>query len=230
MPRFVLLIAMVGWLAGCAGPGGMARETPDADWNHEGEVRAFESADAVNPPGPGRVLFIGSSSIRMWPDLDAAMAPVPVLNRGFGGSVTGDVLRVMDRIVFPYEPSAIVYYCGDNDVAHGASAREATDGFIRFAEEVHDRSPGVDIYYLSVKPSPSRWDRWPVMRDVNRRVAAYASDRPRVHYIDVATCLLDENGDPRPRAFLDDELHLSASAYEEWNAIVRPVLLGRTRD
>ncbi|MFG0259146.1 MAG: hypothetical protein ACF8LK_02245, partial [Phycisphaerales bacterium JB041] len=87
---------------------------PDA-W-YEREIWAFEAADRADPPEPGRVLFIGSSSFRLWKTLEADMVPVPVLNRGFGGSKTGEVLAVFDRIVVPYAPSVIVYYCGDNDL------------------------------------------------------------------------------------------------------------------
>jgi len=83
---------------------------------YEPEIAAFEAADKASPPPPGQVLFIGSSSIRMWTTLATDMSPVPVLNRGFGGSKTGEVLAVFERIVLPCSPRVIVYYCGDNDL------------------------------------------------------------------------------------------------------------------
>jgi hypothetical protein len=45
------------------------------------------AAFASKAPGPsGALLFVGSSSIRRWTDLSEHMAPIPVINRGFGGS------------------------------------------------------------------------------------------------------------------------------------------------
>jgi hypothetical protein len=38
----------------------------------EADIQAFESIDRVSPPPADPVLFVGSSSIRMWTDVAAA--------------------------------------------------------------------------------------------------------------------------------------------------------------
>ena len=91
-------------------------ETPTEN-RFEDEISAFEAADSLAMPAPGSVLFVGSSSIRFWNTLEEDMAPLPVINRGFGGSTFDDLLFYMDRIVMPYQPSAVVLYEGDNDIA-----------------------------------------------------------------------------------------------------------------
>ena len=53
------------------------------------------------------------------------MAPLPAVNRGFGGALIDDVVRYADRIVVPYQPAAVVLFAGTDDIggARPASAR-----------------------------------------------------------------------------------------------------------
>ena len=51
------------------------------------------------------------------------MAPIPVINRGFGGSTMPDANQYFDQTVGKYKPKLIVYYEGDNDI----SAKRTTD-------------------------------------------------------------------------------------------------------
>lgn len=189
---------------------------------YESEIRSFEAADRDHPPAPGQILFTGSSSIRMWTTLARDMAPWPVLNRGFGGSKTGEVLEVMDHIVLPYRPSMIVYYCGDNDLGDtNTDSAAAAQGFITFCERVHAKRAGTPILYLSIKPSVARWKNWEAMRRANELVADYANKTPNVSFVDVASCLLSPDGTPDRALFANDGLHLNASGYAKWTAIVR---------
>ncbi len=231
--RLAVSFACLFALAGCAsthrgegsspdpsiasGPGPQASEP----W-YEQAVREFQEADRAHPPAPGQVLFIGSSSIRVWSTLAKDMAPWPVLNRGFGGSKTGEVLMVMDRIVLPYEPSVIVYYCGDNDLGDtNTDAAAAAEGFITFCERVHAKQPTTPILYMSIKPSLARWGNWPAMERANGIVAGYAATHGGVTFVDVSSCLLAPDGTPDPSMYVADGLHLTPAAYARWTAIVR---------
>src|SRR5215216_1365691 len=82
----------------------------------EKEILAFEASDKTNPPPKNAVLFIGSSSIRMWKNVAKDFPDYRVINRGFGGSQIEDSIHYADRIVFPYVPSTIVFYAGGNDI------------------------------------------------------------------------------------------------------------------
>src|SRR5271154_5358846 len=83
----------------------------------EADIRKFEAADAVNPPRPGGIVFVGSSSIVRWKTLAQDFPGYNVINRGFGGSEISDSVRFADRIVTPYKPKMIVFFAGTNDIA-----------------------------------------------------------------------------------------------------------------
>ncbi len=117
---FTLLLA--------AGPWAAADSPQDPALKWEPAIAAFEAQDQANPPTPGGILFLGSSSIRMW-DLDTSFPGMAALNRGFCGSETSDSIYYFDRLVTPYAPSAIVFYAGDNDIARGKTAEQVTADF-----------------------------------------------------------------------------------------------------
>src|SRR5687767_2366409 len=131
-----------------------AAEPNFARW--EREITTFEARDRTNPPPKGAVLFVGSSSIRMWTNLAADFPKLQVINRGFGGSAVADTTHFADRIIFPYEPAKIVLYAGDNDIARGDSPEEVLQNFQAFVKKVHVQLPKTKIYFLAIKPSPSR--------------------------------------------------------------------------
>src|SRR5258706_12423719 len=90
----------------------------------EPDIRKFEEADRQQAPAKGAVVFIGSSSIRMWKDLAADFPDTKVINRGFGGSELADSTYFADRIVIPYQPRMVVLYAGDNDLAAGKTPQQ----------------------------------------------------------------------------------------------------------
>ena len=108
-----------------------------AKW--EGEIRAFEEADRQSPPPTGGIVFAGSSSIRLWTSVKDDFASLPVLNRGFGGSQIREVTAFADRIVIPYRPRLIVFYCGSNDVMAGRTVPEVVDDFKAYVASAQRR-------------------------------------------------------------------------------------------
>lgn len=193
----------------------------------EDAIVAFEEADREAPPAKGGIVFVGSSSIRMWKSLSADMAPLPVLNRGFGGAHMEHVLHNVDRVVIPYRPRIVVVYAGDNDLASGTGkdAARLLEEYRQLVARIHRALPETHLYFLSIKPSRLRWDRWPLMSEANAAVRTYSQSDPRLHYVDVATPLLGADGLPRDDVFLFDGLHLDATGYAEWTSVLRPLLL-----
>ncbi len=231
MPRFVVCLCVLLAVLGGFGARVLAQDEGKAPaqapepW-YEREIRAFEAADKEHPPAKGIVLFTGSSSVRLWKTLAEDMAPAPVLNRGFGGSKTREVLEVMDRIVFPYEPSVIVYYCGDNDLGEtNTDSQAAADGFIEFVARVHERLPKTRVLYMSIKSSVARWSNWEAMHEANEIVRKYAESHEYVGFMDIGKPLLGADGTPDPALFEGDGLHVNAKGYERWTAVVRPRVL-----
>lgn len=190
----------------------------------EKDITAFEQADRTSPPARGGILFVGSSIFRLWADLREQMAPMPVLNRAFGGSRAAEQLQYFDRIVLPYRPRVIVYYCGSNDVNAGASAAAIADNVERFSERVRAALPATRVYFTSIIKAPQKRDRWDVVEAANARVRAYTERTPGRGYIDLHPALETEPGQPRMDLYLPDRLHYLPPAYERMAAVVRPVI------
>jgi lysophospholipase L1-like esterase len=190
----------------------------------EKDIAAFEAADRTNPPPKEAILFVGSSSIRLWKTLDRDFSEFVVINRGFGGSHMSDSVEFAERIVLPYRPRVIVVYAGDNDIAQGKPPQQVAEDFRAFVKKVHAALPATRIAYLAVKASPSRWTLAEQMRSVNRRIAEFAGTDKRLAFVDVWTPMLGTNELPRPELFQPDQLHLNAKGYELWTNLLRPFL------
>ena len=190
-------------------------------------IERFEAADREQPPPQGAVLFVGSSSIRLWRSLEQDMAPRAVINRGFGGAGLADVVRYADRIVSSYEPSAVVLYAGENDLAPATSPAtpEAIGQMLGdLIAQVRDAGLEAPILFLSIKPSPARWERWEVLARANEIVASMAANDPGLHFVDVASSLVAPTGEPDPTLYAADGLHLNDAGYAAWSTIVRDAL------
>ena len=190
----------------------------------EDEIAAFEALPA---PEGRPIVFVGSSSIRLWNTLAEDMHPLPVLNRGFGGAQMSHVLYNAGRIVTPLRPRAVLVYAGDNDLdaRTGKSATVVGGEFQELVERLHAEVPDARVYFLSIKPSKLRWARWPEMQRANRAIREWVRGDPRLNYVDVSTPMLAENGRPRDDVFLFDGLHLNATGYAIWSDQVRAALL-----
>ncbi len=188
------------------------------------EILAFEAADATNPPAPGAVLFIGSSSIRLWKTLADDFPRHRVINRGFGGSQIIDSLRYAKRIVIPYQPRLIVLYAGGNDINAGKTSEQVFTDYRRFVTRVHAELPETPIAYISIAPSPARWEQVDRVRAANALIEAHTRTDTRLAFIDVFPKMLGANGEPRPEIYLADRLHPNAKGYELWRGSVGPVL------
>ena len=132
----------------------------------ETQIRRFEKSDKINPQKKNAILFIGSSSIGKWKTLKSDMAPLKVINRGFGGSQMTDVLYYLDRMVIPYQTQKIVIYEGDNDIAHGKTPEQFLENSLKFVEKVHTALPNTTLYFLSIKPSIARYHLWEQLQRV----------------------------------------------------------------
>jgi lysophospholipase L1-like esterase len=189
------------------------------------EIAAFAEQDAESPPPDAPIVFVGSSSIRLWTTLADDLAPLPVLNRGFGGSRLTDLIYYVDPTVAKYLPRAVVVYAGDNDLdaASSETADDVARDFGTLAATIHAYAPGARIYFLSIKPSQARWARWPEMRRANELIERLCSGDPRLAYVDVATPLLDGEK-PRADLYRWDGLHLNEAGYREWTRVIRPRL------
>ena len=160
------------------------------------------------------------------------MAPLPVINRGFGGSRIEDVVFYANRTVIPYHPRAVVLFAGTNDIteAKPKTAQEVFAGYVAFVKVVHTTLPETPIYYISITPTPSRWKHWPTVKEANRLIQAYTATNPRLHFIDLTDVILGPDGKPDRSLYRIDRLHPSRKGYARWTATIKPVLMADLMD
>jgi lysophospholipase L1-like esterase len=187
------------------------------------EIDIFLEWDAKNSFPSHAILFVGSSSIRMW-QTHLAFNDFPVINRGFGGAHISDVIYYYDQVIGKYHPALIIFYAGDNDIADGKSAEQVFADYRSLINLIEEENPEAKFVFLPVKPSISRWYYWDVMRDLNKQIEAFNSKKSKLFYLDTAVALLDDTGKPDRQFFLDDGLHLNLVGYSRWNSLVLPLL------
>jgi len=192
----------------------------------EPQIRAYERDARRHRPASGQIVFTGSSTIRFWRALEQDMAPLPVLNRGFGGAHMSHVARFLDRLVLVHRPSCVVLYAGDNDL--GLTSKLRPSDVLASLLEIRDRlfrsCPEAQLVLMSIKPSRLRALRWPDMERVNRAMQELAEDDPRVSYVDIAGPMLDQRGELKRSLLTWDGLHPSAEGYALYTSLLMPHL------
>jgi len=200
-----------------------ALHDPDA-W--EWSIRRFEAMDRASPPALNGIVFTGSSSFTLWSTLEQDMAPLPVINRGFGGALIGDVVRYAGRIVLPCRPRAVVLFAGTNDIAgrRPASACSVAGGFNSFVARVHESLPNTLVFYVAITPSRARWKLWPVAREANRLIQEQVLTDARLRFIDLTDSLMGTDGLPDRSLYRSDKLHPNKRGYVLWAAQIKAAL------
>ena len=194
----------------------------EALW-HE-EIDAFALIDRLQTPPENAVLFVGSSSFRLWENLRESFPHLKIINRGFGGSQLPDVNHYFANIVLPYRPQTIVLYGGDNDLGEGATPEKVAEDYQQFAAMTHDQLPAAQILYISPKPSPARWHLAANYRRTNALIRAQIEADERAQFVDVFNAMLNAAGAPLAELFVEDELHMNAQGYEIWRRVLLPYL------
>ncbi len=191
------------------------------------EIKAFQKSDSISIPTKNAILFAGSSSFRLWKNVQADFADFTIINRGFGGSTLPDVIRYTSEILFPYFPKQVVIYCGENDFAFNPtlSSDSVIERFKVLFTMIRNRLPKTHIAFVSMKPSPSRWKMKDQMVEANLGIKRYLKKQRRTAYIDIWTPMLTADGKPQINLFLGDMLHMNVKGYAIWKEAILPVLI-----
>lgn len=193
-----------------------------ADWSRA--MAEFAAQDATAPTAPGCVLFLGSSSIRLWKTLKEDFPGVPVVNRGFGGSQIVDAIVHFDRLVLPHHPRLIVFYSGTNDVTAGKSPEQVVQDFETFCAKVHAVRPETKILFVSLQYAPSRWHLREKMATTNAAIAQFCAADARRSFVDTNPGMLAANGAPDETLYSADRLHMAAGGYAVWAKLLSPLV------
>lgn len=187
----------------------------------QGSMAAFANADREHPPAPDGVLFVGSSTIRLWTSLAQDFRQLPVvINRGFGGSTMADCDYFARELVTRYRPKQVLVYAGDNDLAEGRTPAQVLENFVNFVKVVRSELPSARIAYISIKPSPARAALLPRVREANQLLASYVRNLENGEYIDIFTPMMNGAGNPRAELFGADHLHMNEKGYALWQSVI----------
>ncbi len=184
------------------------------------QITEFENV----PAETGGIVFTGSSSIRLWSTLKEDFSGLPVINRGFGGTVSNDLIVFFDALITRHQPKLVVVYCGTNDLAEKLTVDEALADYTKFLEMIHAQLPETRVIVTSVKIAESRLAQIPQVHALNRELTAWCAERDWTRFVDCTSYLADPQGAPIPVYFRADNLHLSPAGYAKWREILEPVV------
>lgn len=192
-------------------------------WN---EIEAFKKQDSLRFPPKRAILFVGSSTFRVWNDLQNDFPRHRVINRGFGGSGLQHLTEYVDEIIYPYKPKQIVIYCGENDFFQGENITPDTVlmRFKKFFGLIRDKFPRTHIAYISLKPSPRRQALMPQMEKTNALVQDFLRRERRTSFISIYQEMIDAQGNPKKELFTEDNLHMNRNGYLLWKKEILPYL------
>ena len=191
------------------------------------DIKAFLDNDKISPPPQHAILFAGSSSFTMWKDVQDYFPGYTIINRGFGGSTLTDQLRYADQIILPCIPRQVVIYCGENDFAadNPLTPEEVTERFKQLFTLLRTNLPGTKITYISMKPSPSRWNLSPKFMAANKEIRRFLKKQPDAGFVNIWDKMLNSDHMPDESLYLDDKLHLNAKGYSIWQKAILPELI-----
>ena len=187
---------------------------------YEDEVKRLEN-DRDKMGYEPESIFYGSSSIRLWTTLYADFEDIKPINLGFGGSTLAACDWFFERIMQPFNPKRMIIYAGDNDLGDGRHPEEVLIFFQELAVKIEKRFGNLNCYFISLKPSLSRWGIVDQFIQANNLIESEINKYDKNwHFIDVFTQMVDETGHPKNDFFVTDGLHLSEKGYELWKEAI----------
>jgi lysophospholipase L1-like esterase len=175
----------------------------------EKEILAYEKQDSLSMPAKGQILFIGSSSFRLWKSFEADMKGLPAsFNRGFGGSTLADALYYFDRMVVKYQPKWVIMYEGDNDLAKGKLPQKIAAEYDEFKARLKKQVPGAKLVFVAARPSLARVAIVDKQKELNALIKAKGD-----YFIDMHSPFYLADGSLMMDIFVADKLHLNEKGY-----------------
>jgi len=187
-----------------------------------GEMQRFHEADEETASVEDAILVIGSSSIRLWESIDEDLAPLPVIKRAFGGAKISDVAVYADQLIAPHDCRAVVFFIGAKD-ACGKPDDKTPEQLCLLAnylvKKVHEHHGDVPVTFMEITPSPARVHLQNEVGQLNCVLRAVCSASQNVYWLSTREGFLKE-GEPRPKLFARDRLHLSPEGYAVWTTLL----------
>ncbi len=190
------------------------------------DIQTIKKYEKIYAPATNPIIFVGSSSIRRWDDLERTFAAYRAINRGIGGAVINEITYYLNDLVFQYHPRQIVIYAGENDLGDKAPTVDSIyNRTQRLISAIRAQMPVVPIVYISMKPSPVRDKVMDKAMEANKLIRAYLAHQKNIQYVDVFSLMLSADKKSRPELFLSDMLHMNPKGYKIWTKAIQPYLI-----
>lgn len=196
----------------------------DAIKTWEKEVSQLEAKDKKEVADQDSILFIGSSSIRLWDSIKTDMLPWKAVQRGYGGAKFSDLAVLAPRILAAHHPKAVVIFVA-NDITGNAKTDKTSNQIVRLLEsvvnDIRKQAETSTIFVIAITPTPSRFKVWPEIQQANHAMEEFCKSKERMHFIATQNDYLSAEGQPRAELFKDDKLHQNTSGYKIWSRIIK---------
>lgn len=169
------------------------------------------------------IVFTGSSSIRMWKDIQQRFPEYQIVNSGFGGSQASDLLSYTSELILDYNPTKVFLYEGDNDIFAGKSSKEIIKDIAAIISKIKNKNSATEIIIIAAKPSISRWNLKGKYKRLNRKFKKLCKHDAHLYFADVWKPML-KNKKVIADIFIADGLHMNAQGYNIWYKTISPFL------
>jgi len=189
------------------------KELSIEDKHFASEIAVLKNCIAQKKNKEDLFVFYGSSTIRLWKNLNLDFPNLNTLNLGFGGAFIHSLSDYFEELFHDLNPKAIVLYLGGNDLTLGYSAKKITDEIVLFLDKIHQKFPDAKIYNIAIKPSLERENELTKIKEINTRLEAVSQTLPYLFQIDFYQKMICDKS-IRKELFLQDGLHLNADGYK----------------
>ena len=222
LTKFSLFTFLIVSLGSCSKAVDMSKYQ-EASKVWEKEIQQLEAKDKAETDPQNAILFVGSSSIRLWKNIKTDMQPYPIIQRGYGGSKFSDNIFYVERLVKPHDFKALVMFFA-NDITGGNNDRtpEELAAIVKETiKKVRAIKPNKPIFLVEITPTNSRWKVWSKAKQANELLKNMSQNMKKVYFIETAAAYLDAEGKPRSELFGPDQLHQNQQGYDIWAAIIK---------
>ena len=183
---------------------------------YEDEITQLESKIIFPKGDKMRVVFYGSSSVRLWNTLETDFSDFEVVNQAFGGSTLAACCWFFKRVIPLWKPDILVLYGGDNDLGDGRHPEEVFINFNYIMSLIEEYCGHIPVAFISVKQSPARLNLHESIRYTNKIISEEIEEKyPMCTYVDIIEAMKSK-GSIDKTLFEYDGLHLSAKGYKVW--------------
>ncbi len=187
-------------------------------------MSVFDTIPVSNDPLS--FLFTGSSSIRLWKNIEQDIYPYLPLVRAYGGSKLSDYIFYCERLTGKHTWNAAVVFIA-NDIT--GSSDDKTPGEVLSLMKLtvkllRKHHPDAHVFRIETMPVPCRFQVWDNVSRANDLIRDYCERHQDLYFIPTRDFTLTGSGIPDTTLFLPDNLHLNTRGYALWTARIRQYL------